>query len=239
MANSSPCASDIHLRVCGDNGWKIPQPFPRIQRFGAGKARVQVSSQPAQHWVVLKCVTARMIDFRLGHFGAGVRGMRAMRGMGGLGDLAVQALAAGVGGLEAEHMSLEFAHAADMLFDHHLKQGFDLLLLLMNADAQLLVELNDGAEGAADIGIGNRRNIHLRLRGCIGHNELHARERCENSSGSCATLSHKRRDCDLRAQTERDICYHVVHRIAKKTWENYCSDYVLMMITYEQLSLGV
>ena len=126
----------------------------------------------------LQGVTARVIDFGFGQFGG--PGAGAVVGMGtGLGDLAVDSFASGVGGLEAEHVAFEFAYAADMFFARHLKEGFDLLLLLMDAKAQLLVELNDGAEGAADVGIGDCGNIDLRLRGGVGHNKLPTIKRCE------------------------------------------------------------
>jgi hypothetical protein len=126
----------------------------------------------------LQCVTARVIDFGFGQLGGPRAGAVISVGTG-LGDLAVDSFASGVGGLEAEHVAFEFAYAADMFFTHHLEQGFDLLLLLMDAEAQLLGELNDGAESTADVGIGDRRNIDLRLGGCIGHNKLPARKRCE------------------------------------------------------------
>jgi hypothetical protein len=78
------------------------------------------------------------------------------------GDLPVQALAARVGALHLQHVPFEFPDASDVLFHHHLQQGLDLLLVLMNLRRQVLVQLNHRANRPANIRIRNRRNINLR-----------------------------------------------------------------------------
>jgi hypothetical protein len=86
------------------------------------------------------------------------------------GDHAVEAFAAGVAGLELEHVPLELADAADVFFEHHLQEGFDFLLLLVHAGRELLVLLDDRAEGAADVGVGDRGDVNVRERGGgLGH----------------------------------------------------------------------
>jgi hypothetical protein len=81
----------------------------------------------------------------------------------------VEALAADVAGLELEHVPPELADAADVFFEHHLEQGLDLLLLLVHAGGELLVLLDDHAEDAADVGVGDGRDVHVGQRAAMGH----------------------------------------------------------------------
>jgi hypothetical protein len=82
----------------------------------------------------------------------------------------MDSFAARVGGLQAEHVPFEFTHAANVLLDHHLQERFDLLLLLVNALSQLLVQLHHCAKRPPNVRIGDGRNVYRGL--IIRHVEL-------------------------------------------------------------------
>ena len=88
------------------------------------------------------------------------------------GDHAVEAFAAGVAGLEAEHVAFEFTDAADVFFEDHLEEGFDLLLLLVHAGGEVLVLLHHHAEGAADVGVGDRGDVDIGERTAMGRTAI-------------------------------------------------------------------